>query len=101
MRKSDKKIENIIRITLTEVCEQHKEQVEGFAWLTHKVDFNNVNQTLIVTFMFDSFASLRSAKAMLKTNKMATDVANALAKQNIQLKNIAKQCHFDTDERNL
>ena len=50
--------------------------------------------------MFDSFASLRSAKATLKTNEMATDAANALAKQNIHLKNVTKQCYFDTDERN-
>lgn len=100
MRKSDKKIENTIRIVLTEVCELLKEQVVGFEWLTHKVDYSNVNQTLTVTFMFDSFASLRSAKATSKTNEMATDAANALAKQNIHLKNVTKQCYFDTDERN-
>lgn len=100
MRKSDKKIENTIRRVLTEVCEQLKESVAGFEWLTHKVDYNNVNQTLTVTLMFDSFASLRSAKATLKTNDMAKQVANALAKQGIELKNVTKQCHFDTDERN-
>ncbi|MCL1094694.1 Fis family transcriptional regulator [Shewanella kaireitica] len=100
MRKSDKKIENTIRIVLTEVCERLKGQVVGFEWLTHKVNFNNVNQTLTITFMFDSFASLRSAKAQLKTDEMAKEAANALAKQNIHLKNFAKQCHFDTDERN-
>ena len=35
MRKSDKKIENQLRLTLTDVCETALKRFNGFEWLTH------------------------------------------------------------------
>ena len=39
MRKTDKKIDNNLRIVLTEVCEIALKEVTGFQWLTHLVDY--------------------------------------------------------------
>lgn len=39
MRKTDKKIENDIRNSLTEVCDELLELKMGFEWITHLVDF--------------------------------------------------------------
>ncbi|MCL1049048.1 Fis family transcriptional regulator [Shewanella abyssi] len=99
MKKSDKKIENAIRISLTEVCESLKGEVSGFEWLCHRVDFSNVNQSLKVTFMFATNQSLREAKLRLQTDEMANLACHALAKHNIQITNAAKQFVFDTEER--
>ncbi|PKH57049.1 Fis family transcriptional regulator [Shewanella sp. Choline-02u-19] len=99
MKKTDKKIENTIRISLTEVCESLKGEVFGFEWLSHKVDFSNVNHSLQVTFMFATNESLRKAKLQLQTDKMANLACSALAKHNIHINNAAKQCCFETEER--
>jgi len=101
VKKSDKKIENAIRISLTEVCESLKGEVVGFEWLCHKVDLSNVNQSLQVTFMFATNQSLRRAKLQLQTDDMANLACKALAKHNIQIKNAAKQFIFDSEERHL
>ncbi|QQX78466.1 Fis family transcriptional regulator [Shewanella sp. KX20019] len=101
MKKSDKKIETAIRISLTEVCESLKAEVVGFEWLTHKVNFSNVSQSLQVTFMFATNQSLREAKLRLQTDGMANLACRALAKHNIQINNAAKQFVFDTEERHL
>jgi hypothetical protein len=100
LKKSDKKIENAIRISLTEVCESLKDEVYGFEWLSHKVDFSNVNQSLQVTFMFATNQSLRKAKLQAQTQSMVKLACSALAKHNIHITNAAKQCCFDTEERN-
>lgn len=39
MRKSDKKVENLIRDVLTDVCEETLKGYEGFLWVTHTVKF--------------------------------------------------------------
>lgn len=46
MRKTDKKIENNIRISLTKVCEQALKEVDGFLWLTHTVNYSKFPESL-------------------------------------------------------
>ncbi|MDB2387064.1 hypothetical protein N9W21_06930 [Shewanella sp.] len=99
MRKRDKKIENAIRIALTQACEQLKDNVTGFAWLTHQVDVKHIEKTLKVTFMFTSLASLNAAKQSLETDAMIRITCDALAQQHIRLHHAAKQCHFAVDKK--
>ncbi|WOT06611.1 Fis family transcriptional regulator [Shewanella youngdeokensis] len=96
MRKSDKKINNAIRISLTEVCEHFKGNVLGFMWLTHKVDFAKVNLSLQVTFMFATNESLWAAKREKHTDKMTALTVKLLAEHDIHMVNAVKQCRFET-----
>jgi hypothetical protein len=52
MRKSDKKLENAIRLQLTEVCEFALENTQGFLWLTHTADFKRFPNSLEVRCVF-------------------------------------------------
>ncbi|MGX5914785.1 hypothetical protein ACR0ST_08655 [Aliidiomarina sp. Khilg15.8] len=52
MRKSDKKTDNEIIRALTAVCEQAKDNVMGFRWLTHDVDYERFPESLRVTLVF-------------------------------------------------
>jgi len=54
MKKSDKKIENQLRKTLTEVCEFALEDINGYQWVTHTVKFDSFPKSLVVTCAFAS-----------------------------------------------
>ena len=54
MRKSDKKLDNQLRLVLTDVCETALKEVEGFQWLTHVVNYSNFPQSLRVVCVFDT-----------------------------------------------
>lgn len=62
MRKSDKKIDNNIRKTLTNVCEIALEQVDGFKWLTHFVNYDNFPESLAIVCVFDTKSDLAKAR---------------------------------------
>lgn len=52
MRKTDKKLENTIRLALTEVCEYALDHTQGFLWLTHTVDYQRFPNSLEVRCVF-------------------------------------------------
>ncbi|GIU07705.1 MULTISPECIES: Fis family transcriptional regulator [unclassified Shewanella] len=97
MRKTDKKIDNIIRLALTEVCETLKEKVEGFIWLTHSVNFSQGLNSLVVTFMFESQALLDKAYLEQQTNQMITLAQARLKMDNISVANPKKQYRFEAN----
>jgi hypothetical protein len=52
MRKTDKKLENLIRAELTEVCEYALNHTPGFQWLTHTADYQHFPSSLNVRCVF-------------------------------------------------
>jgi len=66
MRKSDKKIDNILRRLLTEVCDSALEIVDGFKWLTHLVDYDNFPESLSVICIFNTNSELAQARLLKK-----------------------------------
>ena len=99
MRKTDKKIENIIRKALTDVCELALKDVEGFKWLTHVVSsYKDVPASLLITCVFETEKSLSHClkgdlkpyfQNLIKDNLMAVG---------IDVKNIKQQVYFDSEE---
>ena len=79
MRKSDKKLENAIRLQLTEVCEFALEHTEGFLWLTHTANFKHFPGSLEVRCVF--------AEDYLQTAIENTPL-NELIKQNLKCASI-------------
>ena len=62
MRKTDKKIDNQLRLVLTEACEVALKDIDGFQWLTHLVNYAN-------------FPALIQAQ-LLVANVKVTDIAD-------------------------
>ncbi|MGF1767301.1 hypothetical protein L4D06_07930 [Enterovibrio makurazakiensis] len=95
MRKTDKKIDNLLREVLTEVCDIAQQQHEGFEWLTHFANYDSFPNSLNIVVVFDSNTHLANAD---------TDVLLAFIKEklnviDIKLKDFTRHVTFDTEER--
>lgn len=94
MKKTDKKIDNALRVALTDACESLKQSHQGFEWLTHLVNYADFPRSLTIICVFDTNQHLNDADkaSLLKVLK------SELAAINVQVKDIAKQVRFDSEE---
>jgi len=99
MKKSDKKIENALRVQLTEVCDQALDQFAGFEWLTHFVDYAEFPKSLYILCVFNREADIAELVNTGKEKQLFKLIEQRLAAENIRLKNIPKQVGFDSEER--
>ena len=98
MTKTDKKIDKSICQALTIACETAKENVSGFKWLTHLVDYNCFPDSLAVICIFDTEIALEQAKQQMKVPLIISLIKTELEQKNIKLKNMDRQVLFDTEE---
>lgn len=102
MKKSDKKTERILCDKLTEVCEEtlitNQAKAEGFEWLTHTVNYQNVSASLKVICVFDTVAAMQKAENNHIGNELRQLIINKLAEQRIVFNNSIKQISFDNEE---
>lgn len=98
MRKTDKKLDNQIRIALTQVCETALKQIEGFEWLTHTVNYTQFPQSLKVVCVFDTNEQLTGYLTSTQKQQLAELVKQELLSLNIKIKNIDKHIAYDTEE---
>ena len=96
--KTHKKIDNNIRLALTETCEQFLENINGFDWLTHQANYNNFPASLLITCVFDTDTSLREANQNGDSIKMQGLIQDKLLTIGIKLKTPNKQVIFDSEE---
>jgi len=102
MRKSDKKMDNQLRLVLTDVCETALKEIDGFQWLTHRVNYSSFPKSLKVVCVFDSNENL--ALFMSKSsgenshNVLASLIQRKLAEEGVELKNISAHVAYDTEE---
>lgn len=98
MKKSDKKTENSIRITLTEVCEIALEKIDGFKWITHYVSYNDFPGSLSIVCVFEDTESLVAANKSGEDRILIDLIQEKLASQNMVIKNIKSTVSFNTEE---
>ncbi|NMP31528.1 Fis family transcriptional regulator [Thalassotalea sp. M1531] len=98
MRKSDKKIDNKLRIALTDVCELALKNIEGFQWLTHIVNYANFPQSLKVVCVFDTNEHLDSYWQSTKNQLLVSLVAQEFTRIGINVKSASKHISYDTEE---
>ncbi|QIR06019.1 MULTISPECIES: Fis family transcriptional regulator [Salinivibrio] len=96
MRKTDKKYDKAIREALTEVCELTMENIEGFEWLTHEVNYQRFPQSLIVRLMFKDQQTLASFKRSDDYQAVLNDIQTRLTAAGVTLKNINQHIELDT-----
>ncbi|NOR69579.1 MAG: hypothetical protein GQ532_07770 [Methylomarinum sp.] len=98
MKKTDKKIDNQICQALTKVCETAKDEVKGFQWLTHFVNYKQFPSSLSVICIFDTNAELEQAQQQSKDQLIVSLIKSELEQININLKEISRHVSFDTEE---
>ncbi|NQZ08945.1 MAG: Fis family transcriptional regulator [Algicola sp.] len=104
MKKSDKKIENTLRIALTQACEQALHEVDGFKWLTHKICHSDYSQgsfpaSLSVECTFDTNEAWLGAQLSGQDALLRQLITTKLANFGIDIKTPQKQVRFVTLER--
>lgn len=98
MRKSDKKIDNQIRLVLTHLCESKLESIPGFLWLTHTVDYQQFPQTLNVICVFDNNQQLDDIKANQLDKNIVKEIQKSLNSINVKVPKPDKQIKFDSEQ---
>lgn len=98
MRKSDKKIDNQLRIALTEVCESALKNIVGFDWLTHTVNYDNFPKSLRVICIFDNNENLENYLASEQNHHLMSLINAQLQSLDIKLKPIGKHIDYDSEE---
>ncbi|WP_087023156.1 Fis family transcriptional regulator [Thaumasiovibrio subtropicus] len=95
MRKSDKKVENLIRNVLTDVCEDTLKGYDGFLWVTHTVNFSSFPQSLKIICVFETQEDRASFIAKEGQQHVASTIQKAFNKVGVQLKNVSKQISYE------
>ena len=98
MKKTDKKIDNSVRDALTEVCEIALNEVTGFEWITHFINYNHFPESLLVVCIFDTNNDLSNVLSTHKDDYLHKLIKEKLSAVGIHIKNIRRQVSFDTEE---
>ena len=98
MRKTDKKIDNRLRIALTDVCETALKEIIGFRWLTHLVNYSNFPKSLKIICIFDTAENLTAFISGSRKEALISLINNTLQTIDIDIKNITTHISFDTEE---
>lgn len=98
MRKSDKKIDNKLRLVLTDVCETALKEIAGFQWLTHTVNYNNFPNSLQIICVFDSKKQLKQYLQSPQCSALVLLIHNELKATNVMIKNINHHVSYDSEE---
>ena len=98
MKKSDKKTENILIEALTEVCETALDEVTGFRWLTHFVNYSNFPESLSVVCVFDTNDDLTNALRAHNGDYLRKLIQEKFAAAGIRFTDLSQRVTFDTEE---
>jgi hypothetical protein len=98
MRKSDKKIENNLRVALTDVCESALKEFTGFEWLTHVVNYSDFPRSLKIVCVFDTNVNLTRFLNSSNCHDLEGLICKKLSCINVIIKNINNHIAYDTEE---
>jgi hypothetical protein len=98
VKKAHKKIENLLRVALTEVCEVATHEVAGFKWLTHFVNYSKFPESLSVVCVFDTKSDLANLIITHQDVYLVSLIEERLSAADIPVKNISRHVSFDTEE---
>lgn len=98
MKKSDKKIENALRESLTAVCDDALGSIKGFVWLTHLVNYDVFPQSLKIVCVFETDDDLKQALDSQQDVFFYDHIQAKLKAVNIIIKNIRPLVSFDSEE---
>ena len=98
MRKTDKKIDNQLRLLLTEACEIALKDIHGFQWLTHLVNYSNFPKSLKVVCVFDTDENLSCFMSQKSKTELASLIQMKLHIVDVEVKNMTNYIFYDTEQ---
>ena len=98
MRKTDKKLDNTIRASLTDVCEQALKDIDGFRWLTHLVNYDNYPKSLKVVCVFDTNQNLNNYLESDESLSIESLIHSEFQAMDIKLKCFSNHISYDSEE---
>ena len=98
MRKSGKKIENLIRGVLTDVCEDTLKGYDGFLWVTHTVKYSSFPQSLKIVCVFETNQDSANFLVVEGPQHVSTVIQKAFNGVGVQLKNVGRQISYETQQ---
>jgi len=100
MRKTDKKIDNQLIKVLTGVCEVGLKDIEGFAWLTHLVNYANFPKSLKIICVFDNNRNLSVFQSNTDNQQnFERLIQSKLLELDVKVTNIVAHVGYDTQEK--
>ena len=93
MRKSDKKTDNKLRVALTEVCDFALENVLGYQWITHTVNYDAFPASLQVTCAFSSQQAIDDLRQSQQDLALKKEIAQKLSVMSVKI-DMSKQVKF-------
>lgn len=97
--KTQKKIDNNIRLALTDACELFLDDISGFQWLTHQANYSNFPASLSITCVFDTDENQKQACQNGNSTKMQNLIQAKLLKIGVKLKSPKQQVIFEYEEK--
>lgn len=98
MRKTDKKIDNQLRLVLTDVCETAFKEIHGFVWLTHIVNYSNFPESLQIVCVFDTNEQLATFMAHSNQKLFTSLTHSKLNGMGVKFKSMSDHILYDTEE---
>ena len=98
MRKTDKKIDNQLRLALTDVCEISLKEINGFQWLTHLANYSNFPKSLRIVCVFDTNENLSSFISKDNKIELISLIQVKLHDVDVKVKNVTDHILYDTEE---
>ena len=98
MRKTDRKIDNQLRLVLTDVCEITLKEINGFQWLTHLVNYSNFPKSLKVVCVFDTNENLSYFMSKDSKKELTSLIQVKLQEVDVKVKNVTDHILYDTEE---
>lgn len=98
LKSTIKKLDDNVVKALTKVCEEAKQTVAGFDWLTHRADYSNFPASLMVTCVFLTEQQLSDAKAEQQDAYLRKLVHKHLLKAGVVLKDARRNVFYDSEE---
>jgi hypothetical protein len=98
MRKTDNKIDNQLRLVLTDVCETALKEIDGFQWLTHLVNYSHFPKSLKVVCIFDTNENLSNFMSNGSRKDLESLIQLKLAGISVNVKNVSDHIAYDTEQ---
>jgi hypothetical protein len=98
MRKKDKKLDNQLRVALTDTCETALKDVAGFQWLTHLVNYADFPKSLKVVCVFDTNDNYHHFMETASHDGLKRLIHKKFFEIGIKVNNITNHLSYDTQE---
>ncbi|SEP04151.1 hypothetical protein [Aquisalimonas asiatica] len=99
MKQSDRKhLEDQLATMLGRACEAAREELDGFQWVTHVLDYNDVQHSIQVVWVFDTNANLAAALRAGHDAYLSHLTAEALDAAGLSIGDVRQHVGFDSEE---